>query len=42
MIACTEFSLVAEAVAPGVTTFDTLDCLARTVVAFARGDDEGE
>lgn len=42
MIACTEFSLVAEEVAPGATAFDTLDCLVQAIVAFARGDGEGK
>jgi aspartate racemase len=27
MVACTEFSLIADAVAEGVTAFDTLDVL---------------
>lgn len=35
MIACTEFSLVADAVAPGVNAFDTLDCLIEGITAFA-------
>lgn len=35
MIACTEFSLIAEAVAPGVTAFDTLDRLAGAIVSFS-------
>jgi aspartate racemase len=34
MIACTEFSLIAEAVAPEVTAFDTLDCLTDAIIAF--------
>lgn len=37
LIACTEFSLIAQAVAPGVTTLDTLDVLVEEIVAFARG-----
>jgi aspartate racemase len=35
MIACTEFSLIAEAIAPGATTFDTLDQLVSGIIAFA-------
>lgn len=35
MIACTEFSLIAGALAPQVTAFDTLDCLTGAIVAFA-------
>jgi aspartate racemase len=35
MIACTEFSLIAGAVAPGATTFDTLDQLVSAIIAFA-------
>lgn len=35
MIACTEFSLVADAAALGVTAFDTLDVLVRGIVDFA-------
>jgi aspartate racemase len=38
MIACTEFSLIAEAVAPGVTAFDTLDLLVEELIAFAASD----
>jgi aspartate racemase len=37
MVACTEFSLIADAVAPGVTAFDTLDALVDEIVAFSRG-----
>jgi len=40
MIACTEFSLIADATAPGTTSFDTLDQLVQGVVAFARRTDE--
>jgi aspartate racemase len=41
MIACTEFSLIADAVAPQATSFDTLDELVRGIIAFAmdRGAD---
>jgi aspartate racemase len=35
LIACTEFSLMADAVAPGVTGIDTLDVLVGEIVAFA-------
>lgn len=41
MVACTELSLIAEAVAEGATTFDTLDCLVRAIVDFAK-DDSGD
>ena len=37
MIACTEFSLIPDALAAGVTGFDTLDQLVRGLVAFATG-----
>jgi aspartate racemase len=37
MIACTEFSLIADATAPGVCAFDTLDRLTAAIVAFSRG-----
>ena len=36
LIACTEFSLIAEAVAPGVRAIDTLDVLVAEIVAFSR------
>jgi aspartate racemase len=39
MIACTEFSLVADPVPVGVTAFDTLDVLVRAIVGFARTGD---
>ncbi|WP_200911796.1 amino acid racemase [Mesorhizobium sp. 1M-11] len=35
MIACTEFSLIADAVAEGATTFDTLDLLVQAILSFA-------
>lgn len=38
MIACTEFSLIADAVAPQAQVFDTLDCLVQAIVAFATTD----
>jgi aspartate racemase len=37
MVACTEFSLIADSVAEGVTAFDTLDALVDEIVAFSRG-----
>jgi aspartate racemase len=37
MVACTEFSLIADAVAPGVSAFDTLDLLVAEIVAFSLG-----
>jgi aspartate racemase len=36
LIACTEFSLIPEAVAPGVQAIDTLDVLVGEIVGFAR------
>jgi aspartate racemase len=42
MIACTEFSLLPDAVAPGAQAFDTLDVLAEAVKDFARADGEGD
>lgn len=36
LIACTEFSLIPEAVAPGVQAIDTLDVLVDEIVGFAR------
>ena len=36
LIACTEFSLIAEAVAPGVRAIDTLDVLVAEIVGFSR------
>lgn len=38
MIACTEFSLIADAVADTATAFDTLDCLVAAIVDFAGAD----
>lgn len=38
MIACTEFSLISEAVAPAVRAFDTLDRLVDGIIAFATLD----
>lgn len=37
LIACTEFSLIPDAVAPGVQAFDTLDVLVRAIAEFALG-----
>lgn len=42
MIACTEFSLVPDALADGVQAFDALDVLAEAVKDFARADGEGD
>lgn len=36
MIACTEFSLIADAVATDIVAFDTLDVLVTAIVKFAR------
>ena len=35
MIACTEFSLIADAVTQGITAFDTLDLLVQAIRTFA-------
>ena len=35
MIACTEFSLIADAIAPNITSFDTLDLLVQAITEFA-------
>ena len=35
MIACTEFSLIADSVCENITSFDTLDILVRAIKAFA-------
>jgi aspartate racemase len=37
MVACTEFSLIADAVADGVAAFDTLDVLVAEIMAFSFG-----
>jgi aspartate racemase len=42
MIACTEFSLIADAVAAGVTAFDTLDQLVAAIIAFATENGAGQ
>ena len=36
MIACTEFSLIAEAVDKTAATFDSMDCIVQAIVTFAR------
>lgn len=35
MIACTEFSLIADSISPGITCFDTLDRLVGAIIGFA-------
>lgn len=35
LIACTEFSLIAEAVTPTIRCFDSMDCLVEGIIAFA-------
>jgi aspartate racemase len=40
MIACTEFSLIADALGDRVTVFDTLDVLTQAIVDFASGSDQ--
>jgi aspartate racemase len=42
MIACTEFSLIADAVDPHAITFDTLDRLVDGIIAFATAGDKGQ
>jgi aspartate racemase len=42
MIACTEFSLLANATADGVTAFDTLDVLVGAIRNFASGGTDGD
>ena len=42
MIACTEFSLISDATAPGCVAFDTLDQLVGGIVAFATSDGIGQ
>lgn len=42
MIACTEFSLLADAMADGVTAFDTLDVLVAAIRDFAAGGTHGD
>lgn len=40
MIACTEFSLIADSTAPECRSFDTLDQLVQGIIAFATQSDE--
>lgn len=40
MIACTEFSLIADATAPESRSFDTLDQLVKGIIAFASQSEE--
>ena len=40
MIACTEFSLIPEAVSPKVTAFDTLDRLVAEIISFSTQSEE--
>jgi aspartate racemase len=42
MIACTEFSLIPGAIAPGVSAFDTLDQLVSGIIAFATHTGPGQ
>jgi aspartate racemase len=41
MIACTEFSLISDAVDPGAVAFDTLDQLVSGIIAFATSHGNG-
>ena len=41
MVACTEFSLIADAVAESATTFDTLDRLVQAILSFS-ADESGK
>lgn len=42
MIACTEFSLIADAVTAAASAFDTLDVLVEGLIAFATEDGRGQ
>lgn len=42
MIACTEFSLIPNAIAPSVWAFDTLDQLVAAIIAFSLSRGEGQ
>ena len=42
LIACTEFSLIADAVSPRTNAIDALDCLVESVVTFAFREDVNE
>jgi aspartate racemase len=37
LVACTEFSLLADSAPPGITYVDTLDVLTRAIIAFSTG-----
>jgi aspartate racemase len=41
MVACTEFSLIADAVDARAAAFDTLDTLVDAIIAFARSAGTG-
>ena len=41
IIACTEYSLIADALSPDVLAIDTLDVLTQAIVAFASGASDG-
>ncbi|MGL6211232.1 MAG: hypothetical protein ACRC14_15530, partial [Paracoccaceae bacterium] len=41
MIACTEFSLIADAVDPKASAFDTLDQLTKGILSYATSQDDG-
>jgi aspartate racemase len=42
LVACTEFSLIADAVDAGAVSFDTLDRLVGGIIAFATAGDAGQ
>jgi aspartate racemase len=42
MIACTEFSLIADEVTPSAMAFDTLDQLVSGIIAFATDSGAGQ
>lgn len=41
LVACTEFSLLADTAPPGIAFIDTLDVLTRTIIAFSTGQTHG-
>lgn len=41
LIACTEFSMITDALGPETDWIDTLDCLVSAIVDFSRGRDPG-
>lgn len=41
LVACTEFSLLADSPPPGITFVDTLDVLTRAIIAFSTGQNHG-